>query len=272
MSCPFVATGRNSPATPGNGPHARFIDKAEALRLYSSDTDASPNGSTPLIDDDEDDDFEGTEHDYSTLFDAQSYSEFIKTAPNSKARSYERRVQSMMKAGLVMSLNNHQWPDAATFLKHGPGFAKAAGNLAAEDARAAQIVEMLTAPDSPYIMFAMVALPFIAQLARNHQPDIRQAGATWKERRAERKQAKLAGAKPRVSAPPITVHLFRREFKIPIRFRLKLPNLKNIFKAFLAPTQYPDEITAEVFNDVSVIKALHKMGIYPRQAPDETQG
>ena len=271
MSCPFVATGRNSPATPGNGPPSRFIVKAVALRVYSSDTDASVNGHAPIDDDEQDDEFEGSEHDYSTLFDAPSYSEFIKTAPNSRARSYERRVQSMMKAGLVMSLNNHQWPDAATFLKHGPGFAKAAGNLAAEDARAAALVEMLTAPDSPYIMFAMVALPFIAQLVRNHQPDIKQAGATWRERRAERKQAKLSGAKPRATAPPITVHLFKREFKIPIRLRLKLPNLKNIFKAFLAPTQFPNEIAAEVFNDESVVKALHKMGIYPRQAPDETQ-
>lgn len=242
------------------------------MKIFSSDTDASANGHAPPIDDNEqEDEFEGSEFDYSALFDAPSYSEFIKTAPNSKARSYERRVQSMMKAGMVMSLNNHQWPDAATFLKHGPGFAKAAGNLAAEDARAAQIVDMLTAPDSPYIMFAMVALPMIAQLTRNHQPDIRQAGATFRERRAERKQAKLSGAKPRAATPPITIHVFKREFKIPIRLRVKLPNFKNAFKAFLAPTQYPDEIAAEVFNDESVRKALHKMGIYPRQErPDES--
>lgn len=244
------------------------------MRLYGSDTDsASVNGHAPPIDEGEqEDEFEGSEFDYSTLFNAPSYSDFIKTAPSSKARSYERRVQSMMKAGLVMSLNNRQWPDAATFLKHGPGFAKAAGNLAAEDARAAQIVDMMTAPDSPYVMFAMVALPMVAQLARNHQPDIKAAGATWKERRVARKQAKLAGSQPRVAAPPITIHIFKREFKIPIRVRVKVPNLKNVFKAFLAPTQYPNEIAAEVFNDVSVIKALHKMGIYPRQESSDEAG
>jgi len=240
------------------------------VQIYSSDSDASTaNGHAPPSDDEEPDDFEGSEFDYSTLFDAPSYSEFIKTAPNSKARSYERRVQSMMKAGMVMSLNNHQWPDAATFLKHGPGFAKAAGNLAAEDARAAHMVDMLTAPDSPYIMFAMVAIPMIAQLSRNHQPDFKAAGATFRERRAERKQAKLSGSKPRATAKIVTVRVFKWEFKIPIRFRVKLPSFRNAFKAFLAPTQYPDEITSEVFNDPSVIKALHKMGIYPRQAPDE---
>jgi len=241
------------------------------VKLYASDAaDASVNGHAPPIDDDEpDDDFEGSQRDYSQLFDAPSYSDFIKTAPNSKAKSYERRVQSMVKAGLVISLNNHQWPDAATFLKHGPGFAKAAGNLAAEDARAAQIVDMLTAPDSPYIMFAMVAIPMVAQLVRNHEPDFKTAGSTFKERRAERKQAKLAGTRTRTAVPPVTVRIFKREFKVPIRFRIKLPKFKNAFKAFLAPTQHPEEIAAEVFTDTSVIKALHKMGIYPRQAPDE---
>lgn len=234
------------------------------MKLYGSDTD-SRNGSSP--EPDEDEDLLEDQYDYSTLFDAPSYSQFIKTAPNSKAQTYEKRVQSMMKAGMIGSLNAHNWPDAATFLKHGPGFAKAAGNLAAEDARAAAIVEMLTAPDSPYVMFAMVAIPMVAQLVRNHQPQVQKAGESWRQRRAERKQAKLAGVKTRASRPPITIHVFKREFKLPIRFRLKLPNLKNAFKAFLAPTQYPDEIAAEVFNDPAVIKALHKMGVYPRQDP-----
>lgn len=237
------------------------------MKVYASDTDASANGSAPPIDPDETD-AEGKEYDYSELFDAPSYSEFIKTKPNSNAQKYEKRVQSMMKAGLVGSINAQNWPDAATFLKHGPGFAKAAGNLAAEDARAAAIIEMVTAPDSPYIVMAMVAIPFIAQLTRNHQPEIAKAGSTFRERRAERKQIRLSGGKPRVTAEPITVHVFKREFKLPIRFRVKLPNFKNAFKAFLAPTQHPGQIAEEVFSDPAVIKALHKMGVYPRQADD----
>jgi hypothetical protein len=238
------------------------------LRLYSSDTDENPNGSVPR-DNDEDLDEEEEFQDYSTLFDAPAYSEFIKTAPNSKAKSYEKRVQSMMKAGMVMSLNNAQWPDAATFLKHGPGFAKAAGNLAAEDPRAARMVDMLTAPDSPYIMFAMVAIPMVAQLFRNHAPEIQEAATSAKEKRAARKMARRTGEKVKPSTPPITVHLFKRQFKIPIRFRIKVPKFQAIFKSFLAPTQAPDQITAEVFNDPAVVKALHKMGLFPRQAPDD---
>jgi hypothetical protein len=240
------------------------------LKLYSEDTDASANGHAPPIDVEEpdEDEFDGSEHDYSKLFDAPSYSDFIKTAPNSTARSYERRVQSMMKAGMVASLNNQNWADAATFLKHGPGFAKAAGNLAAEDARARGILDMLTAPDSAYVMFFMVGIPLVAQLARNHQPDFDKAGETFRERRVERKRRKIAGEKPHTSTPPITIHIFKREVKLPIRLRIKLPNLKNSFKAFLAPTQHPNAIASEVFNDPAVVKSLHKMGIYPHEAPD----
>jgi hypothetical protein len=243
------------------------------LKVYGSDTSEHVNGSGPSIDPDEpleDDDFEGSEPDYSALFDAPSYSEFIKLKPNSRARTYERRVASMMKAGLVMSLQNHAWADAATFLKHGPGVATAAGNLAAEDARAAKIIEMLTAPESPYVMFALVAMPFVGQLFRNHQDEAKHVATTWRERRAERKTEKREGVKPNRS--PITVHLFKREFKVPIRFRVKMPNFRNMLKAFTVPTQYPNEIITEVFNDVSVIRALHKMGIYPRAdgGSDET--
>ena len=235
------------------------------MKLYSSDTDASANGSAPPIDPDEQAEEEQIEYDYSTLFDAPNYADFIKTPPNANARLYERKVQSIVKAGMVMSIHNHQWPDAATFLKHGPGFAKAIGNLAAEDPKAAAIVDMLTAPDSPYVMAAMVAIPFISQLVRNHQPEMAKAGATFRERRAEKKQAKLAGGKVKSTVEPITVHIGKREFKLPIRFKLKLPKFRSVFKAFLAPTQHPNEIANEVLSDTSVVRALNKMGIFPHE-------
>jgi hypothetical protein len=240
------------------------------VKIHESET---VNGSGPATDPD-DDDWAGEEaqFDYSNLFDAPDYSSFIRTAPNSKAKSYEARVASLMKAGMVMSLNNGQFPDAATFLKHGPGFSKAAGNLAAEDARIAGIVDMLTAPDSPYIMFFMVAIPMFSQLFRNHQQDIQQAAANVKETRAERRRNKRAGVQA-PKQPPITVHIFKKEIKLPIRVKLKFPKLTNMFKAFLAPTQRPEHIAAEVFSDAAVIKALHKMGLFPQPAApdDDTQ-
>lgn len=232
------------------------------MKVYHSDTDdASPNGAGPAIDDPPEQDSE--EYDYSQLFEAPNYADFIRTAPGAKANVYRKRVESLMKAGMIASLNANNYADAATFLKHGPGFATAAGNLAAVDARAERLVEMLTAPESPYVMFAMVAIPMVAQLARNHQDDVREAGASFRERRAQRKQERKQGVKREAST--ITVRLFKRQFKVPVRFKIKLPNFKNVFSAFLAPTEHPDRITAEVFQDPAVVKALHKLGVIPRQ-------
>jgi hypothetical protein len=237
------------------------------LKVYASDgVGTNSNGHAPDVDPEElDQEWEGEEkeYDFSNLFDAPDYSSFIKTKPNSKAKSYEARVASLMKAGLIGSLNAQQYPDAATFLKHGPGFAKATGNLAAEDARIASIVDMITAPESPYVMFALVAIPLISQLVRNHKSEINEAGSTFKQKRAQRKAEKRAGIKQPSTVKPITFKLFRREITIPIRVRFKFPSLKNAFKAFLAPTQNPGQITQEVLGDPRVQAELRKMGIYP---------
>lgn len=237
------------------------------MKVYASDTvGASPNGSAPPIDPDEpEEEWEGEEgeYDFSNLFDAPDYSSFIKTKPNSKAKSYEARIASLMKAGLVGSLNAGNFPDAATFLKHGPGFAKATGNLAAEDARIAGIVDMITAPESPYVMFALVAIPLVSQLMRNHKTEINEAGSTFKQKRAQRKAEKKAGIRQPSTVKPITFKLFRREITVPIRIRFKFPSVKNAFKAFLAPTQHPVQITKEVLGDPRVQAELRKMGLYP---------
>lgn len=236
------------------------------MKVYGSDTDTPVNGYNPSVDDDEPEEQES--YDYSKLFDAPNYADFLKSAPNSHAKQYEKKVQSMMKVGMVASLNNGNWADAATFIKHGPGVATAAGNLAAESKRVAQIIDMLTAPDSPALMFAMVALPMASQILRNHEPEVKQVSATWRERRAARKQAKLSQVKS--PAPPITVKIFKREVKIPIRIRVKLPNLRQTLGAVMAPAQPPGALCEEVFNDASVVKALHKMGLYPQAAtPDD---
>lgn len=236
------------------------------MKVYASDTvGGSSNGSAPPVDPELEEDWEGEEGelDFSNLFDAPDYSSFIKTKPNTKAKSYEARVASLMKAGLIGSLNAQQFPDAATFLKHGPGFAKATGNLAAEDARIASIVDMITAPESPYVMFALVAIPLVSQLLRNHRSEINEAGATIKQKRAQRKAEKRAGIKQPSTVKPITFKLFRREITIPIRVRFKFPSFKNAFKAFLAPTQHPSQITNEVLGDPRVQAELRKMGLYP---------
>lgn len=240
------------------------------MKVYSSQNaeDINLNGhaatADPEIDEEWDDEDEQERQDYSNLFDAPDYSSFIKTKPNSKAKSYEARVASLMKAGLIGSLNAQHYPDAATFLKHGPGFSKAAGNLAAENPQFAAMVEMLTAPESPVVMFALAAIPLFSQLWRNHQSEVSEATSSFKDRRAQRKAEKKAGVKQPATVKPLKFKLFKREWTIPIRVRIKLPNLKNVFKAFLAPTQHPSQITNEVLGDPRVQAELRKMGIYPQ--------
>lgn len=235
------------------------------MKVYASESvnDTNLNGTGPVSDDDENLEELEEELDFSNLFDAPDYSSFIKTKPNSKAKSYEARMASMMKAGLIGSLNAENFPDAATFLKHGPGFAKATGNLAAEDARIASIVDMLTAPESPYVMFALVAIPLVSQLLRNHKSELDEAGSSFRQKRAQRKAEKRAGIKQPSTIKPIKVKLFRREITVPIRVRFKFPSLRNAFKAFLAPTQHPAQITNEVLGDPRVQAELRRMGIYP---------
>lgn len=225
------------------------------MKVYSSDSDSD----VPAADDDQSE----FEPDYATLFDAPNYGDFIKITPTLKSRNYERRVQSLMKAGMIAAISTQQWPDAATFIKYGPGFAKAAGNLAAEDARVAGLIDMITAPDSPYVVFGMVAIPLISQLVRNHQSDLKEAAHGFKAGRAARREAKAAGLKRQTVRPPITVHLFKREIKIPIRLRFRF-NVKQLFTPFLASTVPPTLLSYEVFSDPTVIRALHKMGIFPR--------
>lgn len=235
------------------------------MRVYESQGVEDTNLNGFAGDDIPDDEWQGEEgeHDFSNLFDAPDYSSFIKTKPNSKAKSYEAKVASLMKAGLIGSLNAQQYPDAATFLKHGPGFAKATANLAVEDARIASIVDMITAPESPYVMFALVAVPLISQLARNHRSEINEAGATFKQKRAQRKAEKKAGIRQPSTIKPIKFKLFKREITVPIRVRFKFPSLRNAFRAFLAPTQHPVQITNEVLGDPRVQAELRKMGLYP---------
>jgi hypothetical protein len=238
------------------------------LKLHSAEfvEDQPLNGHNP--EPDEPDEEEGEEEkekiDWSDLFRAPNYSDFIRTKPNSNAQKYEARVASLMKAGLMASINAENYPDAATFLKHGPKFSKAAGNLAADNAQFAGLIDIITAPESSTVMFALAAIPLFAQLWRNHQSEVSEAASTFSERRKQRKTERKQGIKPPVTVnKPIRFKLFRRQITIPIRLRIKLPNPAKAFKAFLAPTEDPRRLAYEILGDPKVQNELRKMGIYP---------
>ena len=238
------------------------------MKLHSSEfvEDEHVNGTAP--DPDVTEDEEEEEYDFSDLFSAPNYADFIRTKPNSNAQKYEVRVASLMKAGLMASINAENYPDAATFLKHGPRFSKAAGNLAAESPQFAAMVDMLTAPESPVVMFALAAIPLFGQLWRNHQSEVEQAASTFRQRRAQAKAERKAGVKQPTTVKPLKVKLFKREWTVPIKVRVKFPNPMRFFKAFLAPTVDPRRLTYEVLGDPKVQAELRKMGIHPVSSQD----
>lgn len=205
--------------------------------------------------------------DYSKLFDAPDYSTFVKLPKTAEAREYEKRVKSLLKAGVLSSIGSGNLADAAAFLHYGPGFAAAAGDLAGADEHAAKALDILTAPANPYMMFLLTAAPLVAQLVRNHEPEISRINvnpATWKERRQQRKAERAA----RGDQPKFTLHLpFGRTITLGVR--IKFTMFKNMIAGFKANTHDPAMLTYNVFTDPKLLRELHKQGVRFQKAPDE---
>lgn len=194
------------------------------------------------------------EQDYSALFDSPDFTTLVRPAQTAKAKEYSGMVKSMLKAGVVGAVNIGDFPDAATFLHYGPAFADAAGQLADADKRAAKAIEIITAPGNPYAMFVVTALPFLAQLFRNHEDQLADLPSTVKN--ARKRRLAMATAK-KAEKPRFTLRAFGREW--PIRFRG--PKISKVFKALRAQTRDPGGLTQEVFTDPRVVRALQKQGI-----------
>jgi hypothetical protein len=197
---------------------------------------------------------ESQKPDWSELFSAPDLSQFVKRPKTDVAREYERKAAAMLKAGLVTSVNAQQFPDAAAFLYHGPGVAAAVGTLAEADERARRAIDLIATPANPYSMFVMAALPLVAQLIRNHEPEIKQTRET---RRAQRK-ARKSGELP----PPEGQARIKLPFgwSVPIRFRFKF-NAGKLLAGFRTQTQPPEKLAYMVFADEKVVNELRKQGI-----------
>jgi hypothetical protein len=192
--------------------------------------------------------------DYSALFDSPDFTALVRPAQTAKAKEYSGMVKSMLKAGVVGAINIGDFPDAAAFLHYGPAFADASGQLADADARAAKAIEILTAPGNPYVMFVVTALPLLSQLFRNHEDVLTDLPNTVKN--ARKRKLAMATAK-KAEKPRFTIRVLGREF--PIRFRG--PKIGKVFSVLKAQTRDPGHLTAEVFTDPRVIRALQKQGI-----------
>jgi hypothetical protein len=242
------------------------------VTIIDQDMDESPNG-------------DGTEYaeergkkrpDYEDLFGAPDFTTFIKKPVSARSREYQRKVQSMMKSAVIGAVNMQDYPDAATFLKYGPAFARASGELADSNAKTREIIDMLTAPDSPVLVFAAAAIPMVAQLWRNHEPTVEHIVDNVKKTRRQRREAKRNGVRiPKPEAREVAnLKILGR--RIPIKIRLPKVKFSIVGRVLHARAQHPQVLVNEVFSDPKVVKALRDIGAFPEapeddNAPDSAQ-
>lgn len=193
------------------------------------------------------------------VFDAPDFINFLKPDQTARSKEYEQRVKSMMKAVTISSFKNNRVTDGAAFMKFGPGFARAAGNLADSSDSVAKTIDMLTAPDNPWFVFASITTAMTLQLFRNHEQEASQVATTWRQRRAQRKELRKQGIKPeKPQGTPVTIKgPFGKKFTL----RVKVPGPKVLFSLIHAQTQVPDELAHEVLSSDKIRKALEKQGI-----------
>lgn len=173
----------------------------------------------------------------------------IKGVKTGKARDYERKAQSALKTIArfrYQSGTDTGLADAAAIFAFGPDFASATGALAAENETAAKIVDMVTAPDSPALMFTIAAIPFVAQMFRNHQAQIAEVPAKWRNR-------KKPGV-PRAEKKKIRVGFGR------LKFSVSVPPFFNVTPYIMQNSVEPEALATAVFGNPDVAKALRKFG------------
>jgi hypothetical protein len=194
------------------------------------------------------------EDDWRSLFDAPDFTSLVKPAQTAKAREYSLKVKSGLKSGMVGAINVGDFTDAAAILQYGVPFADAAGQLADAEPWAARGIDIITSPGNPLMLFLMTAIPFGAQLVRNHEDALKQLPTSRRQARLRRKAMETA----RKAEPPrFTIRAFGRAW--PVHFRT--PKLGKILVGFKAQTRDPDEMTYQVFTDPAVLRALKKQGI-----------
>lgn len=210
-----------------------------------------------------DDDYTGngmpSEFPFEGIFNAPNYSDFAKVRVTAVSREYEARTNSILKALFVGSLNAGDFPDAAAIVHYGPQFAKATGNIADSNDYARKAIDILTSPSNPVVVFALAAIPLIGQIMRNHEQQLAEVPATWRERRRERKAARAAGIERPKAPPRFTIKIGKRA--IPIYLRIRLSGLSKLVSGFKAQTQEPNSLASRVFSDPDLIKVLEKQGI-----------
>lgn len=147
------------------------------------------------------------------------------------AVKYEKKTRGLFNTAFRLTVRQQKTlPDAATILMYGPDVSEAVGNLAAENEWVANAVDMLTdTTENAALSLVIAAVPFIAQIVRNHEPS-----------------ADIEG--PRT----IRIPFIKRQFRL--RFNLKFKQLRKF-------SHEPNALTQHVFTQPAVVEKLHKQGV-----------
>jgi hypothetical protein len=194
---------------------------------------------------------------YGALFDAPDFSSLIRGRRRTGAREYEVKVKSALKSAAIGCMRAGDLPDAAAIFHYGPGFASATGDLCAVNDRAKNLVDILTAPDNPYVTFAFAAVPFAAQVFRNHERQLEAIPQARKQARERRKLRRQQEDTRKVAT--LHIPLLRREIKV--RIGLRVNPFRGLRQGFTASSRPPAELVTFVFSDPELREALAKQGI-----------
>jgi hypothetical protein len=198
-----------------------------------------------------------TQKPLASILDAPDYSEFVRQPKSARARQYEKKTASMIKAGMTYSIAVNRLDDAAACIHYGPSFAAAAGDFAAANETVAKTIDMICSPSSPALTFALTAIPLMGQFMRNHDAEIADIPAKRKAFKASRAERKAAAK----DSPSV-------QFRIPIigrtislRMKLRTRLVGSFLTGFRRGTQDPESLTVKVFSDEKVQTALRKQGL-----------
>jgi hypothetical protein len=218
-------------------------------------------GSSPTPDDDYPDSEESRPDglpDFDIIVGAPDLGALLHRTPTRRAREYRNRVASLLRVGMIGSLNTGNFADAAAFLWYGPGASTAVGNLADNYNSIAKGIDIITSPGSPIAECITTLLPLASQLARNHEQALAELPGRFsmgKQARAARKQAKAERAQ---DEPPVTMKVGR--WRIPVRWKVRSP-IRFVKPVIRAQSMEPNLIAARVFTDPHVQKKLAEMGV-----------
>ena len=188
---------------------------------------------------------------WEVIFDAPDFSTLVKSPKTAVARDYETRTLSALKAYVIFLINSGNMKDAAAVLQWGPSFGAATGELAGKYEPVRKGIDLASTPASPLVTFFAVVMPFLGQLARNHEEEISQIPFYLKNR----KNRKESG----IQVERVTLKVFGRFITLPIR--RKFNPFKILVAGFQTQTKEPTQLIFEVFNDEKLITALNKQGV-----------